>query len=258
MGGTSPRKSGAAPISALGARLAAWIIQALTVLAFMAVATAAPGKTAPARPPGLTEAAQAAVSGWVARMEALRSKQARDGRSATVSAELSRRAALDQAARDGVSAISDGSLSQVEKDAAIAQVWPLVMQQDDNSAFLKRRLPPAGWFSVRTAGADTSHNAWPILRHSPDRALQKAALRRMRPLLATGDVSGPDYARLFDRVSIFGGKRQRYGAQATCQSGRKVFELIEDEEHVDQRRHQIGLTEALADYAVTLDIGTPC
>ena len=56
-----------------------------------------------------------------------------------------------------------------------------------------------------------------------------------------------DIAYLADRVLCGAGKKQKYGTQVTLKEGEFTPKPIEDEEHVDERRKELGL-EPLADY----------
>ena len=77
------------------------------------------------------------------------------------------------------------------------------------------------------------------------------ALTLMEPYFQTGEIRDQNYALLYDRVSVYQGRPQRYGTQG----GMLVIDgvkhhgaqPIEDVAHVDERRAAIGLGP-LAEY----------
>ena len=69
----------------------------------------------------------------------------------------------------------------------------------------------------------------------------------MMEAMPQGEVSPQDIAYLTDRILTGTGKKQRYGTQGVLKDGKFVLYPIEDEQHVDDRRKEIGLGP-LADY----------
>lgn len=101
-----------------------------------------------------------------------------------------------------------------------------------------------GWPGLRFAGA-ASQTAFLVLQHA-DHASQRKYLPLLHSAFKRNDALGSHVAMLEDRVRIADGKPQLYGSQLNNNPLR--FAPIEDEAHVDERRHGIGL-EPLADYA---------
>ena len=66
--------------------------------------------------------------------------------------------------------------------------------------------------------------------------------------LRTGEINGNQYALKTDRVLQSQGKPQRYGTQFQGKGDQLKPLPIEDEVHVDQRRHALGLM-SLANYS---------
>lgn len=134
------------------------------------------------------------------------------------------------------------TLSGGDRSAASATIWRQIGDVDAaNTAYVKSILPVDGWFRVRRDGAEVAHNAWLIVQHSPDHAFQRAILLRMKPLVASGDASGADYALLYDRTEMFEGRPQLYGSQMTCVSGRWQAARTVDPAELDNRRAAMGL-----------------
>jgi hypothetical protein len=154
---------------------------------------------------------------------------------------LTIRIALEQAMRRAVdSALA--TLPGADRSAASAAIWRRVADVDAaNTAYLKSILPTDGWFKSRRDGADVAHDAWFIVQHSPDQAFQRLILARMRPLIASGDARGADYALLYDRTEMFAGRPQLYGSQMTCADGRWRAAPTVDPAGLDDRRADMGL-----------------
>lgn len=168
-----------------------------------------------------------------------------------VKPNLEVRIRLDQAMRLAIGPVTS-TLSDADRQAASAEIWRQIVEVDAaNTAYLKSVLPLDGWFRSRRDGADVAHNAWLIVQHSPDQAFQNTVIARMRPLVASGDARGSDYALLFDRTEMFAGRPQLYGSQVTCIDGRWHAAPTADPAGLDQRRAEMGLppmSEYLKDF----------
>jgi enterochelin esterase-like enzyme len=97
-----------------------------------------------------------------------------------------------------------------------------------------------GWPGVRLVGKAGSLAAFLILQHS-ELEIQEKYIGIFRTAVANGDAQGADLAMLEDRILMRHGKKQIYGSQLTMVDGKPVLYPIEDEEHVDERRAQVGL-----------------
>jgi hypothetical protein len=114
----------------------------------------------------------------------------------------------------------------------------------ETTARMKQVVAQHGWPGKRIVGVDGANAAWLLVHHADaDVAFQKTCLALMEPLVAAGEVTGKDYAFLWDRVAIAEGRKQRYGTQL---DGDDVAPL-EDPANVDARRKQMGM-ETLAEY----------
>lgn len=176
----------------------------------------------------------------------------------TMAEELNQRVGIEQTGRNALDAVNTSGLPADQMQLALSAIWAELGARDaDNTAWLRTRLPPDGWFRASRDGADVASNAWLIVQHSPDRDWQREILARMAPLVAQGEVNGPDYALLYDRVEVFLGHPQRYGSQGVCKNGEVLLAPIEDEARVDELRASVGLG-ALADYKLKLRVGRKC
>ena len=71
----------------------------------------------------------------------------------------------------------------------------------------------------------------------------------MAPLVGTGEAAAAEFALLTDRVRLARGQKQLYGTQfAPDENGVRRPRPIEDLEHLDSRRDEMGLAP-IEDYA---------
>ena len=86
-----------------------------------------------------------------------------------------------------------------------------------------------------------------VLQHADD-ATQRKYLKVFREAVKNRNASPSDLALLEDRINVHSGRPQVYGSQLTCDKDNKCKLFpIEDPDHVDQRRHEVGLMP-LAEY----------
>ncbi len=104
---------------------------------------------------------------------------------------------------------------------------------------LKEIVKVHGWRTRSLVGAEGAKAAWLIVQHSDfDQKFQREVLDLMAPLVGTGDVSGSEYAYLWDRTH----SPQRYGTQGDCtKDGKWVVRDIESPSEVNARREAAGL-----------------
>jgi hypothetical protein len=129
---------------------------------------------------------------------------------------------------------------------ALTQVWSRHIAPIDaaHEARIRQLLAARSeWFRISEVGRDAAKAAFLIVQHAGDLGLQKAALAKMEPLLASDDINKSDYALLWDRVAIREGRPQRYGTQGTaCDNGKFVVPRdVEDPAGLDARRAAVGL-----------------
>lgn len=115
-----------------------------------------------------------------------------------------------------------------------------------NTSELKKLLKfHSPWLTISQFGKRTSGNAWLIVQHADrDRPFQKRILKILAKLYKKGECAPKRYAYLYDRVAALGDARpQRYGTQGRCVGkGRWAPFPIEDEQKVDVRRKEVGLS----------------
>lgn len=159
-------------------------------------------------------------------------------------AELLRMRALDQAVRESTFG-SDFRLESVGDIWGLAQNGVRMARVDGpNTDRLKEIVAEHGWPTRAEVGEDGRSAVFLIVQHADrDVAFQKEALGPMREAYEAGDASGSDLALLTDRVRVAEGRDQLYGSQIYMATGQPaVLRPIEDEENVDARRAEIGLS----------------
>lgn len=148
--------------------------------------------------------------------------------------ELVEMAALDLEVRDdliGRGVLNDGYHREME-DIHVR-----------NASRLRKILAECGWPTPKLVGDDGAEAAWLIVQHSiGDPPLQRQCLRLLQAAARSGEVPPWQPAMLEDRIRMFEGKPQLYGTQLETDSeGTLRPYLLEDPEHVDERRRKVGL-----------------
>jgi hypothetical protein len=112
-----------------------------------------------------------------------------------------------------------------------------------NASRLKEILAEQGWPLPSVVGDDGAEAAWLIVQHAiGDPPFQRQCLRLLRSATLTGEVPLWQAAMLEDRIRMFEGKPQIYGTQLeTDNEGRVRPYMLEDPEHVEERRSKVGL-----------------
>lgn len=174
-------------------------------------------------------------------------EKARGARDPVV-ADLLRRTARDQAARE--------SLSPVQKRLYAPGLGPLadallnglisheaVRADAGNQAWLGRAVALRGWFTISRDGEAADQAAWLIVQHSDaNRPFQKGMIDLLEPLASRGETSPNRFAFLYDRWAAGVGAPQRYGLQGGCVgSGAWEPRPLERPADVDRLREQAGL-----------------
>lgn len=100
-----------------------------------------------------------------------------------------------------------------------------------------------GFPTIAMVGGDGSAAAFLLVQHQADHPeFQQFVLDIMEPLVKRGEVGREGYALLLDRVLVMGQhKAQRYGTQFKQVGAEMRMEPIEDVEHLDQRRAEMGM-----------------
>lgn len=169
-------------------------------------------------------------------------------------AELFRRAARDQAARESLAPQAQSQFAGGLSPLAIKLLRGLVSNEavavdQDNRAWLSETVARRGWFTIGRDGAKADAAAWLLVQHGDqDRSFQRRMIAILEPLLDQGQTERKRFPYLFDRWAAGAGAPQRFGLQGRCVGPGEWRPLpIEDEGRLDVRRHQFGLTTTFAE-----------
>lgn len=137
--------------------------------------------------------------------------------------------------------------------AAVAAMKEGMKIDRANTARMKEIIAEFGWPGKSLVGGDASIAAWLLVQHADlDVPFQKQCLALMEQAVKDKEARAADFAYLTDRVLVADNQKQRYGSQLLPVNGKLTPQPIEDEEHVDKRRKEIGL-EPLAEYVKTAE-----
>jgi len=145
---------------------------------------------------------------------------------------------LDQKIREPL--MKAPAAGQAEFKAALAR-----MRSVDALNYRRIRgvIDEYGFPTTAMVGRDGSAAAFLLVQHQADHPeFQQFVLDIMQPLANRGDVGREGYALLLDRVLVMGQhKPQRYGTQFKQVRGVMQMEPVEDAEHLDERRADMGM-----------------
>jgi hypothetical protein len=117
-------------------------------------------------------------------------------------------------------------------------------------ARLREIIKQYGWPGKSMVGTKAANDAWLVAQHGGKEFLHET-LPLMKDAVDKGELPGASYALSVDRTRIQDGLKQIYGSQFDTKGDKCEPQPIEDPEHVDERRKEVGL-DSLADYAKTL------
>ena len=112
-----------------------------------------------------------------------------------------------------------------------------------NASRLSEAIDQHGWPGTTLVGEDGADAAWMIAQHAiGEPHFQRRCLTLLRAAAAKNEIPLWQPAYLEDRIRMFEGQPQRYGTQYDWDmNGELSPVLIEDPEHVDERRRALGL-----------------
>lgn len=124
------------------------------------------------------------------------------------------------------------------------------MKQADSLNLVKVAaiLETYGWPGAEVIGSSANTTLFMVIQHS-DLAQQDRYLPLMQKAVKEGKASASQLALLEDRVALLHHRKQRYGSQVKWDMKSNEYSLLplEDPEHVDERRKEVGL-QPLKDY----------
>lgn len=173
--------------------------------------------------------------------------------------ELLKRTKSDQEARHALinfmKANNNLDMSKLdqEKQKEYMKLFHDVTQADqENTKWLKEIIEKQGWPTYTKVGKDGAQSAWLLVQHADaDPKFQRVCLDLMTKA-PKNEVSLSNLAYLTDRVLLAEGKKQLYGTQFVRILGKLQPSPLEDEQNVDKRRAEMGLS-TLAEYVKILE-----
>lgn len=129
------------------------------------------------------------------------------------------------------------------QSSEVKALWQKIHEIDSaHLKYVKELLDRYGWLGPKDIGNRGNLTLFLVIQHA-DRSTQEDYLPMMRQAAKAGNAKSEHLALLEDRVAIEQGRRQLYGSQIGLDSiTRRYFVLpLEDPEHVDDRRKQVGL-----------------
>jgi hypothetical protein len=123
------------------------------------------------------------------------------------------------------------------------ELWKDVQEIDSkNGQRLMEIVSQYGWPGVSVIGLDGSSALWLLVQHQDhDVHFQKQCLNLLKTAVQEYEASPKSLAYLTDRVNKNENQPQIYGTQWVQQEGKFFLYTVEDREHLDQRRAEMGL-----------------
>jgi hypothetical protein len=142
-------------------------------------------------------------------------------------------------------------LSMAKRDQEVRDRWDInkdmiseeVERTDsEHEKRLREIIQEYGWPGFSLCGEEGSGAMWLLVQHQKDIDFQKQCLTLLQEAVDRNDAKALHAAYLQDRVLVHDGKNQIYGTQLSFQDGKYSVFPIDDEEHVDERRKDLGLS----------------
>ncbi|MFA7252695.1 MAG: DUF6624 domain-containing protein [Candidatus Paceibacterota bacterium] len=110
-----------------------------------------------------------------------------------------------------------------------------------NTERMKEIITRYGFPTISMVGAEGMENAWLLIQHADhDVDFQENCLELMKKV-APDEIDRTRIAYLEDRVRVNRKMGQLYGTQFYQKDGKHIPQTIEDENHVNERRAQMGM-----------------
>jgi hypothetical protein len=170
------------------------------------------------------------------------------GRIAAIQADLAARKDREQRVRHEITELIRAGTPLDALNSESPVIKKMIEIDKENVTELKAILAECGWIDAARFGSRTANAAFLIVQHSGDDELMGGALPHIEADAKAKRINGDQYALLYDRLALSRGNLQRYGTQLSTRNRNEMFvEKLEDPEHVDERRKELGM-QPLADY----------
>ena len=171
------------------------------------------------------------------------SASAQDVAEPALRAELAERFAAEQDVRQRLIATGafhgDGLSNPTPETAAL--LAEMAATDADNLAFVEGVVAEHGWPTPALVGEDGVNAVWAVVQHA-NPEVQERMLPLAEAAWRAGDLPGPSYALLLDRVLVGRGEPQVYGSQPdVAADGTLSAPATVDDATLDARRAAVGL-----------------
>lgn len=159
-------------------------------------------------------------------------------------AELVRRSARDQGAREAVVGWSDDPRTEL---------WNAIGVVDtDNTAWLAEIVTQQGWPRLSDVGEEAATGAWVLAQHADMQPeSQRMFHEAMAEALEAGEASPRLFGYLEDRVRVNSGRPQLYGTQFLEDASGMRPRPIESPNRLAERRADVGM-DPFEEYEATM------
>lgn len=146
---------------------------------------------------------------------------------------------------------------ELEKDGSLFTGYHPKMRavHEENAQKVEKFIVRYGWPMPSIWGTELHEAAWFIAIHAISKPqLLRKTLVLLEQALKNGEPVQNEYARLFDRIALYEGRKQRYGTQFfNNANGRWYARDLENPEQVDERRAAIGNMPSFAENQKEVD-----
>ena len=128
---------------------------------------------------------------------------------------------------------------------------PMMRIDRANLARLKQIIRQHGWPTADLVGTDGMGDVWLLAQHATPEFIAQA-LPHLQAAADRGEIGRSALALTIDRNLVYHHRPQVYGSQGTLKDGHFVLDDVQDPEHLDERRAQVGLGP-IADYQALIE-----
>lgn len=134
-------------------------------------------------------------------------------------------------------------LDLVDNNVLSEELWTVVQDIDNqNTQKLKTIVSQYGWPGFSLVGLNGASAMWLLVQHQDQHIdFQKQCLELLKMAVDKHEAAPQSLAYLTDRVNMNTGESQIYGTQWIQKDGKFCLYPVENIEHLDERRLQMGL-----------------
>lgn len=149
---------------------------------------------------------------------------------------------LDRRAKEVRRVLEEFNRVAIDGPTGTVRLPDLPKLQGEQEAYVVGLIKDVGWIDVRTFGEEASRNAFFLVGASKDPSVWTTLLPLVKDDVLSGRLDPETYARMFDRLRVYRGERQRYGTVQEMNPNREiVISALEDRARVEEFRREIGL-----------------